>query len=341
MATGKLFGTWGIALVALMVTTGGAMAAPANVIVGTVGGLTDAGIFIAHAKGYFKEQSITVDYKIFASSSDFMPALGSGQLDVAGIIISAGLFNSVANGINLRMVGDKQSVLKGFTTPVFIMRKDLYDAGRYQKLNEFKGLRFALSAKPSFSFFTAVEWAKKKGLREKDVNWVELGYPQMMPAIQSKSVDMLHIIEPFTSKILESDLAVLVGDAYEVTPGATAVGLVYSETFATKKRGLGQKFMVAYMKGVRDYNDAYRKNKNRAEIAKILADATKTEPALVEKMRKGGLDPDQKIEKKWITATQDFLYDHKYVQKKIDIDRLIDTSFADYAVKQLGGVYKY
>ena len=72
MARRKRFGAWGIALVALMVIAGEAMAAPVNVIVGTVGGLTDAGIFIAQTRGYFKEQGITVDHKIFASSSDFI-----------------------------------------------------------------------------------------------------------------------------------------------------------------------------------------------------------------------------------------------------------------------------
>lgn len=321
--------------------TGPVVAAPANVIIATLGGLTDAGIFIADAKGYFKEQGITIEHKIFGSSSDFMPALGSGQIDVAGLIMAAGLFNSVANGINLRIVGDKQSHPKGFTTAVFMVRKDIYDSGKYQKLSDMKGLKFAVAAKPTFAWYLSVEWARRKGLQEKDVNWMELGHPQMIAALQSKSLDMVNTIEPFATKIAEAGAATVVGDAYDVTPNGTTVGLVYSETFGTKKRDLGQKFMVAYMKGVRDYNDAYRKNKNRAEITKILADATKTEPALVEKMRKGGLDPDQKVEKKWIIATQDFLYDHKYVQKKIDIDKVIDPSFADYAVKQLGGPYKY
>lgn len=330
-----------VVLIVLHVFTGPVVAAPANVVIGTVGGLTDAGIFIAQAKGYFKEQGITVDHKVFGSSSDFMPALGSGQLDIAGIIISAGLFNSVAGGINLRIVGDKQSVLKDFTTPVYLIRKDLYDSGKHKKLSDMKGLKFAVSAKPSLGWFASVEWARKMGLQEKDVNWVELGYPQIMPAFESKSIDMAKTIEPFSTKITDAGVATLIGDDFEVTPNGTVVALVYSEGFATKKRDLGQKFMVGYMKGVRDYNDAYRKNKNRVEITKILADATKTDPVLVEKMRKGGLDPNQKVEKKWISATQDFLFDHKYVQKKVDIDKMIDPSFAEYAVKQLGGEYRY
>lgn len=329
------------AIIFLIAFTGGVGIAQDIVKVGTVGGLTDAGIFVAQTKGYFNEQGIILDYKVFASSSDFMPVLGSGQLDVAGIITAAGLFNSIASGINLRIVGDKQSVLKDFTTPVFLMRKDLFDSGKYQKPEDLKGFKFVVSAKPSLSWFSAIEWIRRKGLKENDFTWVELGYPQMLPALQSKSVDMVHIIEPFTTKVIEAGVAVLVGDAYEATPDGTVVPLVYSETFATQKKDLGQKFMVAYMKGVRDYNDAYRKNKSRAEITKILADATKTDPTLVERMRKGGLDPDQKVNKKWIIATQDFLFDHKYVHKKIDIDKLIDPSFAEYAVKQLGGEYKY
>jgi hypothetical protein len=86
-------------------------------------------------------------------------------------------------------------------------------------------------------------------------------------------------------------LATVVGDSYEVTPDATIVPIIYSEAFATQKKDLANKFMVAYMKGVRDYNDAYRKDKNRGEITKILANAVKMDPVLVERMRKGGWTP--------------------------------------------------
>ncbi len=318
-----------------------ALAQLAPVKVATVGGLTDAGIFIAQAKGYFKAQGIALDYKVFGSSSDFMPALGAGQLDVGGIVIAAGLFNSIASGVNLRIVGDKQSLMKGFAGSVIVVRKDLMDSGRYKKPADLKGLKFAVSAKPTGTWYICVEWARARGAREEDINWLELGYPQMVPSFQSKAIDAALLIEPFLTRALDQGIIRVVGDAYEVIPDGTSVPIVYSEDFATQKRDLANRFMVAYLKGVRDYNDAYRKGKNRAEITKILADAAKTDPAFVERMVKGGLDPDQKVNKKWIVATQDFLYDHKYVPKKIDIDKLVDPSFAEYAVKQLGGPYKY
>jgi len=312
-----------------------------TVSVGTVGGLTDAGIFIGLEKGYFKEQGINIDYKVFGSSSDFMPLIGAGQLDVAGIVIAAGLFNSIANDIKLRIVGDKQSILKGFTSTVAVVRKDLVDSGKYKTPTDLKGLRFAVSALPSGTWYTYVEWARAKGIKESEIQWVELGFPQMAPSYRSKSIDAGSLFEPFLTQCLDQGLVTVVGDSYEVTPGATIVPIVYSEPFATQKKDLANKFMVAYMKGVRDYNDAYRKDKNRAETTKILANAVKMDPVLVERMRKGGLDPDQKVNKKWIITLQDFLFNHKYVPKKVDIDKIVDPSFVEYAIKQLGGQYRY
>ena len=312
-----------------------------TVSVGTVGGLTDAGIFISQERGYFKEQGINVDYKVFGSSSDFMPLIGAGQLDVAGIVVAAGLFNAIANDIKLRIVGDKQSILKGFTSTVAVVRKDLVDSGKYKTPTDLKGLRFAVSALPSGTWYTYVEWARARGVKESEVRWLELGFPQMAPSYRSKSIDAGSLFEPFLTQCLDQGLVTVVGDSYEVTPGATIVPIVYSEPFATQKKDLANKFMVAYMKGVRDYNDAYRKDKNRAEITKILANAVKMDPVLVERMRKGGLDPDQNVDRKWIIAMQDFLFDHKYVMKKVDIEKNIDPSFAEYAIKQLGGRYKY
>jgi len=221
------------------------------------------------------------------------------------------------------------------------VRKDLVDSGKYKKPTDLKGLRFAVSAKPTLTWFHTVEWARLKGVKEEEINWIELGYPQMLPSLQNKSIDAAMFIEPFLTRAIDAGLATAMGDAYESIPEASAVPIVYSEAFATQKKEAANGFMVAYMKGVRDYNDAYRKNKNRSEVTKILADATKTEPALVDRMWKGGLDPDQKIDKKWIVATQDFLFNHKYVPKKVDVDKLVDPSFAEYAIKQLGGKYKY
>ena len=55
-----------------------------KVTVGTVASVSDAGIYVAIAKGFFKEQGLEIDTPVFDSGSNQIALLASGKLDVAG-----------------------------------------------------------------------------------------------------------------------------------------------------------------------------------------------------------------------------------------------------------------
>src|SRR5258708_4317510 len=81
--------------------------APVTVKFGQVGGLSDAAIFLADAKGYFKAQGITFESTPFASAALMVAPLSTNEIQVGGGAPSAGLFNAVDRGINLKIVADK------------------------------------------------------------------------------------------------------------------------------------------------------------------------------------------------------------------------------------------
>jgi hypothetical protein len=82
---------------------------------GSVGGLSDAGLYIADELGYFAAGGIAVDMQQINAAPTLVQAIAASQLDVAGISVTPGLFASVALKINLRIVGDKQSYRHGFS----------------------------------------------------------------------------------------------------------------------------------------------------------------------------------------------------------------------------------
>lgn len=74
----------------------------------------------------------------------------------------------------------------------------------------------------------------------------------------------------------------------------TAV-IIFSEPFA-KNVEADKKFMVAYLKGLRDYNDSFVKNKGRKEIVDILTKLSPVkDPKLDDKIDMPYLDPDGKM----------------------------------------------
>jgi NitT/TauT family transport system substrate-binding protein len=87
---------------------------PTEVTIGIVNSSSDVSFFIAEHQGYFRAAGIIPKYVVFDSGAKMNAPLGSGQLDVGGGGPSAGLYNAIARGIDIKIVADKGSQAKGF-----------------------------------------------------------------------------------------------------------------------------------------------------------------------------------------------------------------------------------
>jgi NitT/TauT family transport system substrate-binding protein len=110
---------------------------------------------------------------------------------------------------------------------------------------------------------------------------------------------------------------------------------VYSEKFA-QNRQLGNAFMLAYMRAVRVYIDAYEKGIGKDKVVKILASVLNLPEPLVAKMNMPYLDPNQRLDPAAFEAVQQYYLDKKWLREKIDVAKLVDNSFAEAAIGTLG-----
>lgn len=316
--------------------TAAAPLTPVTVRFGQVGAISDAAIYIADAKGYFKEQGITFEAVPFQSAALMIAPLGTNEIQVGGGAISAGLLNAYGRGINLVIVADKGNLNPGNGYEAIVVRKDLADQIKGPK--DFKGHSVALAQRditPEFSLYTFLQ---QGGLTVNDVNVVTMAFPDMLPALQNKAIDAAAPTEPTLSRILSAGVATLLvrSDAY--APGEQTAVILYSEKFARDQRDVGVRFMSAYLKGARLYNDAFAKKdpKARAEVIDILAKATKLDAALFDTMVVPGIDPNGRVNVKSLEAIQNYFIAKGSQQKAVDLSKVVDMSFADDAVKGLG-----
>ena len=90
----------GLVLAVVLASIGPANAqSPIAVTVGATSVTSDAPIYIADKKGYFRDEGLAVKVENFRSASDMVPHLGTGTLDAGAGSASAGLYNAVARGI--------------------------------------------------------------------------------------------------------------------------------------------------------------------------------------------------------------------------------------------------
>src|SRR6266542_6644056 len=238
-----------------------AASAQEKVRVGIVNSSSDAGFLVAEKKGYFKQEGLEAEFTPFDSAARMIAPLGAGQLDVGGGSPSAGLYNAVGRGIDIKIVADKGSTPPGYGFQPLLVRKDLVDSGRFKSLADLKGMKIAGSAPGSASTSTLNEALKKVGLKYHDVERVFLAFPQHVIALQNKAVDASMTTEPSATRAIKSGAAVRIMGDDEIYPNHQLAVVLYAGDFIKNQPDAAKRFMRAYIRAVRDYNDALSSGK--------------------------------------------------------------------------------
>ena len=170
--------------------------APITVMVGAASTTSDAPIYIADRKGYFREEGLTAKITNFRSAADMVAPLGIGQLDAGAGSASAGLYNAMLQGIKIKIVADKASSAPSYGATKILVRKDHVDSGRYKSPLDFKGMKFAMNAPGVSNTATLNALLKSVGLKYSDVDTINMPFPDHVAALANKGVDASASVEP-------------------------------------------------------------------------------------------------------------------------------------------------
>jgi len=210
----------------------------------------DAPLFIAQDRGYFKEQGLTLTFQRVQSANDVVAPLGAGQLDVGGGAISAGLFNAMARGVELKIVADKGqhsgSPVNGFTSAVVLtIPKQEADAGTYRTLADLKGKTIALASTGSGNEIMLDRGLQSVGLTEQDMSLKPLAFPDMLAALSTHGVDLAVEIEPFVAQGQAQGILVPWKKSEELYAGQEGGVLVFGSNMAKLGQDVGCLFYTA------------------------------------------------------------------------------------------------
>jgi len=178
----------------------------------------------------------------------------------------------------LRAVADKGSMRPGYGFSGLLVRKDLVDSGRYKGFKDLKGMKIAVGTFGSANSSAVNEALKRGGLAWADATMVELAFPQHLVAHANKAIDASMTNEPTTTEAVKQGVAVRVAGNDEIYPNQQTAVVLYSELFMRQRPQVAHKFMRAYIKAVREYNDAlmdgHIAGPNADEVVAILTEYT-------------------------------------------------------------------
>ena len=331
-----------LALACVGIANPGWAQANVSVKVASAGIASDIGFFLAHKKGYFRAEGLDVSLTTLPNSPQMIGPLGMGQLDVGAGTVAASLYNAVAQNIAIRAVADKGSMRPGYGFSGLLVRKDLVDSGRFKSLRDLKGMKIAVGTFGSANSSAVNEALKRGGLTWNDANMVAITFPEHLAAYANKAIDASMTNEPTASEAVKEGLAVRVAGNDEIYPDQQTAVVIYSEVFARKRPEVALKFMRAYIKAIREYNDALKDGRiagpNADEVISTLTEYTFIKDArLHREITPAAIDPDGRMNLRGLANDLQFFKERKLIQDPaITVERIIDTSFAEEAVKELG-----
>lgn len=307
-----------------------------KVVIAEDGAASGAGFYIANEKGYFADYNIEVEFATFANSDDMLPALASGEVDIAGGISSASFFNAIAQGIDVKIIADKGHNAEGKSYFTFVIADDLAD--EIKDYSDLKGKRIAVSSENGVDDYIFHIMLDHAGLTKDDVEFVLMpDFGNMMAAIENGSIDAALQIEPLITTGVTQGIHVRFGDATDYAPEAQIAMVLGSPEFLNEEKDVALRFMAAYLKGIRDYNDAFKKDIGKDEIIEIMTKYTRLKDAAVwEDVFVTGLNPNGKMFIGDIRDQYELYKKNGAIRGEFKFDEAIDTSLTEKAVEIIG-----
>ena len=199
---------------------------PVAVKFGDLPATSNAGIYIALDRGYFREEGLDVTMEVFDSFERAIPPLATNQLDVAGGGVNAGMFSAIGRGLPLKIVAGI-SGNGAYSSSALVVRKELLDSGRVKDYPDLKGLRIALLSKSSGLGAEYARILQKGGFTEDDIDLKLLPFPDATIAMGNGAIDAAILTEPFVAQLVRTGVGVRWKGADEIYPGHQITALLY------------------------------------------------------------------------------------------------------------------
>jgi len=313
------------------------MGKPASLKFGSSPSASDIGVLLADEKGYFKEQGITMEMVDFRTVAEMIAPLGTGQLDAIGMPLSTAILAAADRGVELKMVADKGQSIPKWEYNWIVLRKDLADSGRVKSPADLKGMKIAVPSPGSQGELAVQTLLEQAGLKATDAEIVVLPFAEQAAAFANKAIAAAHSIEPYVSTGVQDGVTIRWIPNSQVYAGAAQIGNVIFGPTMLKDQDLGRRWMVAYLKGVRDYLKAVTAKDGWDQVVSVLVKSTPVKDRkLYDLMQMPYLNPNGQVDKRSVDEQYNWYVAKGLYTGKKTFGDLQNLSFAEYAAQRLG-----
>jgi ABC-type nitrate/sulfonate/bicarbonate transport system substrate-binding protein len=278
-------------------------------------------LYIAIDEGYFAEQGIDVRLEKTVTAAA-LPLLINGDLGASTGPVKIGLINAIAKGEHVRIVADKGRLTPGSCTAYALMvRKDLFDKGIVTRVSDLKGRKIA-QRDSDYDLYRALALGN---LSRDDIEIVDMDFASVIPAFRNGAIDAGLVTEPYITLAMNNGSAIVLAPAQDFLPD-WPIPLYYGPVLLDRDPDLGKRFMVAYLKGVKQYNEG----KTERNLV-IIGNYTHLDRDLLNQSCWYPIQADGNLPRQPVRDYLDWMYANKKISQTLNDDQLFDMSYAEYA----------
>jgi NitT/TauT family transport system substrate-binding protein len=218
-----------------------------------------------------------------------------------------------------------------------VVRKEL--SGQVESLRDLKGLRVAVPSPFSPAEIQLDVGLRALGLSTADLDLTILPYPDQVAALGNGAIDATVMLEPLVTRAVRAGTGLRLKGVDEFYPDYQAAEILYGPVFAQTKAAAAQRWMVAYLRGVREFNAAFEQGQDKAAVVRILTEHTSVkDAALYDQMVMPRLQPDGYLNLASLQTDLAWYVDRDLVKDTPSMRTLVDYQYLDYAHGRLGRI---
>jgi NitT/TauT family transport system substrate-binding protein len=249
---------------------------PMTIHVGAIPSEVAAELFYGVDMGMFKKNGLDVQIDFFANGAAIAAAVAGGSLDL-GLSDLMSVINAHAHG--LPFVYAAPGLLTTLKAPTIGLL--VPNGSPIKDAKDFNGKSVAVSGLRNIAQITASAWIDANGGDSKTVKFVEVPFPQLVPALAAGRIDASVANEPWMTLASESGNRLVFMDKGALSPSFLLSGWVTTKDWVQKNPDALAKFVLS-MRQIAAWANA-----NLAASSPILAKYTKSDLAIMQRMHRG------------------------------------------------------
>jgi ABC-type nitrate/sulfonate/bicarbonate transport system substrate-binding protein len=269
----------------------------------------------------------------FTGTSTEMTALATGGLDIAALAYSTFALSIENAGMSdLRVLADTfQDGVPGYHTNEFMVRKD----SPIRTVEDLKGKVLSTNETGSAIDIAMLAMLAQHKVSQRSVTIIEIRFPDMKAELKERKVDLIPAVAPFG---FDPELRAIARPIYTQKEAMGRTQMIFTvarEGFLKTHRQVMIDFLEDYLRVLHYFYDPA----HRAEVIKLVADATKRPPEFYSRWlftrRDYYRDPNALPDLAALQRSIDYQKKLGFIRQSLDVEKYADLSLVKEAAQRL------